>query len=216
MSVSRPKISFCLLVLFVLSASTAVFAKTPTRGSSGNGENSNAANWDLLGPTLPQSLSANGKKVVVTRQIVCVNQDVEDSLSSPTPTLTGTCDSGVYLHIFQLKSTSANVTVTLGQLVGFVADTTFNNYGVMICDDSDSQTGNTVELCTTDPNDPDGNNIPNITFSVAKNKTSVSFVIPSFPSFPAGLDNQGQGLTIYIITQQTNPLPIQLPKVAIK
>jgi len=178
--------------------------------------NSDAPNWNLLGATQPLSLSANGKKVFVTRQIICLNQDVEDSLSSPTLSLTGTCDSGVYLHIFQLKSTSTNVTVTFGQLVGFVADATFGNYGVMICDDNDSQNGNTLELCTTDPNDPNGNNIPDITFTVAKNKTSVSFVIPSFPSFPAGLDNQGQGLTIFVITQQPHPLPIQLPKVAIK
>jgi hypothetical protein len=216
MNVSRPKISFCLIILFVLTTCNAVFAKTPVRGSSGNGVNDDAASWNLLGATQPLTLSANGKKVVVTRQIICLNQDVEDALSSPTLSLTGTCDSGVYLHIFQLKSTSANVTVTLGQLVGFVANTTFNNYGVMICDNSNSQDGNTLELCTTDPNDPNGTNIPNITFSVAKNKTSASFVIPNFPTFPAGLDNQGQGLTIYLITQQTNPLPIQLPKVAIK
>ena len=216
MNFHPPRIISSLLIVTFLFGSTLAFAKVPVRGSSGNGENSNAANWNLLGPTQPLSLSANGKKVFVTRQMVCLNQDVEDSLSSPTPSLTGTCDSGEYLHIFQLKSTSANVTVTLGQLVGFVADATFGNYGVMICDNSDSQNGNTLELCTTDPNDPNGNNIPNITFSVAKNKTSVSFVIPNFPSFPAGLDNQGQGLTIYIITRQAHPLPIQLPKVAIK
>ncbi len=212
MNFRSPRIISSLLIVTFLFGSTLAFAKVPVRGSSGNGENSNAANWNLLSVSQPQSLSANGKKVIVTRQIVCLNQDVEDSLSSPTPSLTGTCGGGEYLHIFQLKSTSANVTVTLGQLVGFVADSNFGNYGVMVCDSS----SNTLELCTTDPNDPNENNIPNITFSVAKNKTSVSFVIPNFPAFPAGEDNQGQGLTIYIIVQQAHALPIQLPKVAIK
>jgi len=209
MNFSRKVFILSLVAGIVLLASTAAFAKLPVRRSSQNGEDSNAAFWNLLSVSQPLNLAANGKKVVVTRQVICVNQDVENALASPTPALTGTCDSGLYLHVFQLKSTAANVTVTLGQLVGFVADATVPNYGVLICD----TTANTLELCINDTNP---NDVPNITFSVAKNKTSVSFVIPNFPAFPAGRGNQGQGMTIFVLLKQPHALPIQFPKVAIR
>jgi hypothetical protein len=209
MNFSRKVFILSLVAGIVLLASTAAFAKLPVRRSSQNGEDSNAAFWNLLSVSQPLNLAANGKKVVVTRQVICVNQDVENALASPNPALTGTCESGLYLHVFQLKSTAANVTVTLGQLVGFVADATVPNYGVLICD----TTANTLELCINDTNP---NDVPNITFSVAKNKTSVSFVIPNFPAFPAGTGNQGQGMTIFVLLKQPHALPIQFPKVAIK
>jgi hypothetical protein len=209
MNFIRTNTLLSLLVATVLSTSPAAFAKMPIRGSSQNGENSNAANWNLLSVGEPMTLSANGKKVIVTRQIICVNQDVENAFSSPNPLLTGTCDGKTYMHVFQFKSSSANVTVTLGQLVGFVENTAGGNYGVMVCDNN----GNSLELCT---NNPAEDNIPDITFAVAKNKTSVSFVVPSFPTYPVGTDNEGQGLTLFIIVNQSTSLPIQLPKVAIK
>jgi hypothetical protein len=214
MNFSRKNFILSLIVAVVLSASA--FAKMPVRRSSQNGEDSNAANWNLLSVSQPLTLAANGKKVIVTRQVVCVNQDVEDAKATPIPALTGTCEGDatgtLYLHIFQLKSTSANVTVTLGQLVGFVADATVPNYGVLTCD-SDQ---NTLELCITDSNPTNPTDIPDITFAVAKNKTSVSYVIPSFPAFAAGTGNQGQGMTIFLLIKQPKSLPIQFPKVAIK
>jgi hypothetical protein len=209
MNFSRTNIILSLVVAMVLSASTEAFAKMPVRGSSQNGENSNAANWNLLSVTQPLTLTANGKAVAVTRQIICLNQDVENALSSPTPALTGTCDSGLYLHLFQFKSTSPNVTVTLRQLVGFVPDANVPNYGVITCDSPD----NTLELCINDTNPDD---VPDITFTSAKNKTSVSFAIPNFPTYPAGVDNQGQGLTLFLLIKQSAPLPIQYPKIAIR
>jgi hypothetical protein len=220
MNFSRPNFSRCLIVLIVLCASTAAFAKLPVRRSSQNGENGSAQFWNLLSIGQPLSLAANGKKVVVTRQIVCIDQNVGNAQNNPDPLLTGTCTNGRYLHIFQFKSTTtASVTITIGQLVGFVQSTDPDNpnYGVMTCDSPE----NTVELCTNDTNPAD---IPTIAFSVAKNKTSVSFVVPaggsgpSFPNYPAGVDKQGQGLTLFVLVDQgvAHPSPIQLPKVAIK
>ena len=201
-----------LLVATMLS-SLPMFAKTPFRGSSGNGVNSNSNTYNLLGRTAPRVLSTATKKVTFTRQIVCLSQDVEDSLPNPSPLLTGTCHSGVYLHLFQFTSASNAVKVTIGQLIGFVADPVFNNYGAMLCDNSDPTFGNTAELCT---NDPTGANIPDIPVTVAGNKTSITFAVPSFPTYPAGVDNQGRGLTLYVITQQSVALPIQLPIVQIQ
>jgi hypothetical protein len=209
MNFSRKVLTLSLVAGIVLLASTAAFAKLPVRRSSQNGEDSNAAFWNLLSVTQPLNLAANGKKVVLTRQVICVNQDVENAMASPNLALTGTCDSGLYLHVFQLKSTSANVTLVLGQLNGFVADATVPNYGVMVCDSP----SNTLELCINDTNP---NDVPDITFSVAKNKTSVSFVIPNFPVFPAGTGNQGQGMTVFVLVKQPQALPIQFLQVGIR
>ena len=205
-------LSATLLVATLLSP-LPIAAKTPHRGSSGNGVNNSSTAWNLLGRSVPRSVSSATKKVNMTRQIVCLNQDVENSLPSPNLLLTGTCDSGVYLHLFQFTSSSAPVKVTLTNLVGFVLDPVFNNYGAMLCDNSDPVFGNTYELCT---NDPTGVNIPDIPVTVAQNKTSITFAVPNFPKYPPGIDNQGTGLTLYIITQQSSPLPIQLPLVLIQ
>jgi hypothetical protein len=99
--------------------------------------------------------------------------------------------------------------VAIGKLVGFNNPANVNNYGVMICD---SPT-NTIEMCT---NDPTGTHIPNITAVAAK--TSVTFTVPNtFPTYPAGTAQQGQGLTFFVITnQQAAPLPIGLPSVGIR
>jgi len=197
---------FALITLAALFAAALASAIT-IRGASGNGQDSNAPNWLLLGRSKAIPLAANGKKAVATREIVCLNQDDENALSNPTVSLSGSCDSGVYMYLFQFQSTSANVGVAIGKLSGF-DPTNVNNFGVMICD---SPT-NTIEMCT---NDPTGTHIPSITTVAAK--TSVTFTVPNaFPTYPAGTAQQGQGLTFFVITRQSSPLPISLPSVGIR
>jgi hypothetical protein len=191
----------------MLYAATMASATVTVRGASGNGEDSNAPNWLLQGRKHDASISANGKKATMRREIVCLQQDVENAFPNPTLTLSGSCDSGVYMYLFQFQSTSANVGVAIGKLVGFNNPANVNNYGVMICD---SPT-NTIEMCTND----DGTHIPNITAVAAK--TSVTFTVPNtFPTYPAGTAQQGQGLTFFVITRQSAPLPIGLPSVGIR
>jgi hypothetical protein len=206
MTPNRTATKFALVALAVLCAATMAFAIS-VRGTSGNGEDSNAPNWLLLGRSKSIPLAANGKTTTMTREIICLNQDVENSRPTPTLTLSGSCDTGDYMYLFQFQSTSANVGVSIGRLVGFVP-TNVNNFGVMRCD---SPT-NTIEMCTND----DGTHIPNITAVAAK--TSVTFTVPNtFPTYPAGTAQQGQGLTFFVITnQQAAPLPIGLPSVGIR
>jgi len=207
MTLNRTATKFALIVLTLLCAATIASATVIIRGSSGNGEDSSAPNWLLLGPSRDKSLAANGKKATMRREIICLSQDVENAFPTPTLTLSGSCDTGDYMYLFQLQSTSANVRVTIGQLSGFDPSNA-NNFGVMICD----STTNTIEMCT---NDPTGTNIPNITASTTK--TSVTFTVPNtFPTYPAGTPQQGQGLTFFVITKQATPLPIALPKVGIR
>ncbi len=192
-------------------------AKKPIRGSSGNGNNSIAQAWNLIGRTAPKVQTVGTKKVTFTRQYVCINQDVENALPSPNPLLTGTCDSGQYLYLFQFTSASANVKITISQLANYSPDLTGfkNNYGVMLCDNPDPVNGNTTEICTTDPNDPNLNNIPAMTVTGSTDKTSVTFTVPSFPTYAPGVDNQGQGLTLYVLTDK-KPGPIRLLQVGIQ
>jgi hypothetical protein len=207
MTPNRTATKFALVALTVLYAATMASAAVTIRGSSGNGEDGNAPNWLLLGRSQSIPLAANGKKATMTREIICLNQDVENALPTPTLTLSGSCDSGVYMYLFQFQSTSTNVGVSIGKLSGFVP-TNANNFGVMICD---SPT-NTIEMCT---NDPTGTHIPNIT--AVASKTTVTFTVPNtFPTYPAGTAQQGQGLTFFVITQQAVPLPISLPTVGIR
>jgi hypothetical protein len=206
MTLNRIASKFALIVLTVLCAAMMASAGT-IRGSSDNGEDSNAPNWLLLGRSQSISLAANGKKAISTREIICLNQDVENARPSPTLTLSGSCDTGDYMYLFQFQSTSANVGVSIGKLSGF-DPTNVNNFGVMICD---SPT-NTIEMCA---NDPTGTHIPNFTTSTTK--TSVTFSVPgTFPTYPAGTAQQGQGLTFFVITKQAAPLPISPPTVGIR
>jgi hypothetical protein len=175
----------------------------PVRISSGNGVDTSIDNWDLLGRSVPITLTAGGKSVTMTRQIICPQQDRSD----------GSCSSsnGNYMFLFQLQSTATNVTINIGKLVGFKAVTGDGSgtYGVMICDDAENQS----ELCTEDPNDPNYSLISGITFKVTS-KSEVTFTIPSFPRFPAGVNPlEGQGLTLFIVTQQSAPLPIAYPSI---
>lgn len=205
MTLNRIASKFALIVLTVLCAAT--IGSGTIRGVSSDGEDSNAPNWLLLGRSKSIPLAANGKKATMTREIVCLSQDVENAFPSPTPTLSGSCDQGDYMYAFQFQSTSANVGVSIGKLVGF-DPSNVNNYGVLICNSST----NTIAMCT---NDPDGSHIPNFTAVAAK--TSVTFTVPNtFPSYPAGTPEQGQGLTFFVITKQAAPLPIGLPSVGIR
>jgi hypothetical protein len=206
MTSNRIASKFALIVLTVLCAVTMTSAGT-IRGSSDNGEDSNAPNWLLLGRSKSITLTVTGKKATMTREIICLSQDVENAFSSPTLTLSGSCDTGDYMYLFQFQSTSVNLGVSIGRLSGF-DPSNVNNFGVMRCD---SPT-NTIEMCTND----DGTHIPNFTTSTTK--TSVTFTVPNtFPSYPAGTAQQGQGLTFFVITsQQAAPLPISLPSVGIR
>lgn len=196
---------------FVLSAIVTLvalpaLARVPVRQTSDNGASSGINEWTLLGRSVQIPLKANGKSVKATRQIICPNQDREN----------GGCASGDYLYVFQLQSTSSNVNVNIGKLVGFVkteGDGSAGTYGVMICDDD----LNDKQLCTTDPDDPNFSKISGITFVVkTKNASSVTFSVPAFPSFPAGsTPEEGQGLTLYIKTHQNAPLPMPYPSIGI-
>ena len=195
---------FALMALVALPA----FGGLPVRQTSDNGVGSGSDSWTLLGRTTQVGLSANGKSVKATRQIICPNQN----------RVNGSClnDDGIsgdYLFLFQIQSTSTNVFVNVGKLQGFVKVDDPGTYGVMICDD----TLNDQELCTTDPNDPNFTNISGITFKVnSKNGSSVSFIVPSFFNFPAGSTPQeGQGLTFFIKTHQKTALPIAYPSLGI-
>jgi hypothetical protein len=184
------------------------FGSIPVRGSSRNGTDDIAQLWNLFGPTGMLTLTNGTKKVTYKQQVVCPSQDVTNA-SDPTNTLhTGTCESGAYLFIFQLRSSSSNVTVTLGNLNGFVPDPNSPSYGVLLCDSPD----NTLELCTTATQAQ----LPNITFSSNQTHTTASFVIPNFPAFPVGKVHQGQGITLFLLTQQAGPNPVFLPTIAIQ
>jgi hypothetical protein len=191
----------------MLYAATMASATVTVRGASGNGEDSNAPNWLLQGRKHDASISANGKKATMRREIVCLQQDVENAFPNPTLTLSGSCDSGVYMYIFQFQSTASNLGVVIGALVGF-DPTNVSNFGVIICDSST----NTIEMCT---NDPTGTHIPNITASTTQN--GVTFTVPNkFPTYPAGTAEQGQGLAFFVITRQTTPLPIGVPTIGLR
>lgn len=193
------------LVAMMLLIAIPTFARVNIRQSSDNGAGSSPDGWALLGRTVLIPLAANGKSVKATRQIICPDQD---------RTAGGFCLGGNYLFVFQIQSTSANVNINIGKLQGFVkldGNGSAGTYGVMICDDSI----NTQELCTTDPNDPNFNNVANITFKV-KNKTSVTFTVPSFFNFPAGsTPEEGQGTTFYVQTHQNTALPLAYPSLGI-
>jgi hypothetical protein len=206
-------ISTTLLTAALLSPLQS-WAKMPIRDASGNGVDSNAASWNLSARVAPKLLTAGTKKATFTRQTVCLNADVEDSLPSPVVAATGTCDSGVYLNMFQFISASTSVKVTIGQLVGADPIVNPNDFGFMVCDGSGI---NTNQLCTFDPNDPNGNNLPNVTVAASPNKTSVIFTVPSFPTYAPGGGNRGQGLTLYVITRQAaQSVPIHLSSVGIQ
>lgn len=201
----------CVVVGVVAFGSLPAFARLGVRQSSDNGQGDplDEANWNRLGRSAPITLTANGKKAQVSIQVICPGQDLS---------FDGSCSSGNYLYLFQIQSTSTNVSVNIGQIQkgSFtpVGGDGSGTYGFMICNDAN----NDQELCTEDPNGPGYADLSGITFTV-KNKinTLVQFTIPSFPSFAAGSNPaEGQGLTLFIATHQSANLPIALLKVGIQ
>lgn len=205
----------CLMFAMVaVCAIPALANRVPVRQTSDNGLGKNQDTWKLMGRTIQRTLTANGKAVKVTREVVCAGtQDQVD----------GSCvsqfdGSGDYIFIYQLRSTSLSVNVNIGRLPGFVkldGDGNNGTYGVNICDDNpDPDLTNDQELCTTDLNDPNYNAISAITFKA--NKTSVTFFVPAFPTFSAGRNaEEGQGLTFYIVLHSKTPVPIPDPSIGI-
>jgi len=196
------------IALSLLITLPALAGVIPVRGTSRNGDDSIAPFWNLMGPTSLLTLTKGTEKVMVKYQVVCSLQDVS-SVVDPTNTQNaGTCEGGSYLYIFQLRSTATNVTVLLSGLMGFTPDANDPNYGVMLCDPT-----NDLQMCTTATQDQ----LPAITFSTtgATNGTA-SFFIPSFPNFKAGKNHQGQGLTIFVLTNLNQPRPVTIPRIALK
>ncbi len=197
------RIARLALVAMTIFSALAIASAT-IRGSSGNGEGSDAATWLLLGRSKALRLSPEGSPATVRREIVCLNQTVENALPNPDPSLAGSCYDGVYMYLFQVQSPPAHINVFISGLSGFSQASA--DYGEMICDPE-----NTMELCTNAP----GADIPDITATTTK--TSVRFEVPGkFPSYPAGTEQEGRGLTFFVITRQAAPLPIGLPSIRIR
>jgi hypothetical protein len=205
MRLNRSASTFALVALTLLCIATMAFAVT-IRGASGNGEDSGAPHWLLLGRSRDVTLTNNGKVATMRWEIVCPNQDAEDSQPSPVLTLSGSCDTNAYLFVFQFQSSATNLNVVIGNLHGFDS-TNANNFGVMRCDSPN----NTIELCTN----ATISQIPNITATATTN--AVTFAVPgTFPTYPWGTTQQGRGLTFFILTQQLHQLPISVPTVSIR
>jgi hypothetical protein len=192
----------CLLVTL------PALAVIPVRGTSRNGEDGGAASWAALGPTQVLTLIKGTTKVMYKLQVVCPSQDFTNAFNPSDTQNAGACEGGSYLFIFQLRSTSTNVNVLLSSIQGFTPDATSPNYGVMTCD-SDT---NTLEMCTTATQDQ----LPAITFTPNGSNTTATFFIPSFPNFATGKNHQGYGITIFILTQQTGPRPVSVPRITLK
>src|SRR5882762_1197030 len=73
---------FALITLAALFAAALASAIT-IRGASGNGQDSNAPNWLLLGRSKAIPLAVTGKSTTMTREIICLNQDDENAFASP-------------------------------------------------------------------------------------------------------------------------------------
>lgn len=209
---------FASVLFFCALCTLPSFAGVPVRGSSQNGVDSIAPFWNLSGPTGP--LSRHGGTVTLETQIVCTHQDVSaavDNTDSASATANaGGCVSGGYTFLFQIQTTATSLTVTLNGLVGFtpiIADPG-STYGVAVCDNdlNNPQASNTLELCTH----VSGTELSNITATVNKNKTKITFTVPSIPNFSAGVGNQGQGLTLVVVTEQGVSHPISVPKISFK
>lgn len=205
LKLSATPIIVVLATVLVVSVASA----NVTKGASGNGDDSNAPNWMLQGRSVAVKVTGNGKTATIARERICPNQTVENALPSPTLNLSGSCDDGVYMLLFQVQSTASNLNVHISRLSNFASATT-NDYGVLICDSP----SNTIEMCT---NDPTGTHIPS--YTTTRTKTGVTFTVPgTFPTYPAGTKEQGQGLTFFVITNSNQagpPLPLDVVNIAI-
>lgn len=202
--------AFCMVV-----ALPGFGGASPVRGSSQNGVDGNAINWNLMGPTAP--IPRKGGTVTLSTQIVCTTQGVAAAVTGNTDNSTmGTCFDGNYTFLFQIQSTATNLTVTLSNLVGFTPDATAPapTYGLAICDNDPNNPGssNTLQLCTQ----VSGLDISNITATPNKKGAKITFAVPSIPAFPAGIGKQGQGLTLVVLEHQTASQAIAVPKISFK
>ena len=207
----KPLLNFASIALLCVLCQTPSFASTGIRGSSSNGVDSIAPFWNLAGPTT--ALPRRKGTVTVKTQIVCTNQDVAAAVDNTDSTNAGGCVSGGYTFLFQIQTTATNLTITLSNLVGFTPNAnTPASYGIAVCDNdpNNPQASNTLELCTQ----VSGLDISNINATVNKANTKITFTVPSIPPFPAGVGNQGQGLTLVVVTQQATSHPIAVPKIA--
>jgi hypothetical protein len=195
------------MALSVLITLPALAGVIPVRGTSRNGENGSAAFWAALGPTQLLTLQKGTTKVMYKQQVVCPTQDFANATNPSDTQNAGACEGGSYLFIYQLRSTSTNVNILLSGIMGFTPDANSPNYGVMTCDDT-----NTLEMCTTATQDQ----LPAITFSINASNTTATYFIPSFGNFPVGKNHQGQGITIFILTQQSGPRPVSIPRIALQ
>jgi hypothetical protein len=205
-----------LATFFLACALSAVacFASVPVRGSSNNGVDSNAAFWNLMGPTAAD-VRQNGA-VSVEQQIVCTNQTVSAAVDNTDTADAGTCADGDYTFLFQIQTTATSVTVTLSNIVGFtpVVQGTDSSYGIAICDNdpNNPQASNTLQLCShvaqTD--------LSNVTATVNKKNNRVTIFVPSMPTFDPGVGNQGQGLTVVVVTSQPGVHAISIPRINVK
>jgi hypothetical protein len=193
-----------MISVLVLYPSTA-FAGLPIRHNSDVGASSNAANWNLFGPSLlfPDGEVSTYQEVICTGGVASEQNDDANA---------GGCEGGSYLWVYQFTSTKTNVVFSLTGMKGFTFNENSTNpdeatVGVIQCDTSGS---NTTGLCTTLTTSGPTSTFPAITFT--HNATSVSFHIPSIPAYPAGTGTQGQGLTVFVVTQQSSAIPVAIPK----
>ncbi len=205
---------FASVLFYCALCAVPSFAGVPVRGSSQNGVDSIAPSWNLAGPTGPSA--RHGGTVTLETQIVCTNQDVAAALDNTDSANAGGCVSGGYTFLFQIQTTATSLTVTLSGLVGFKPLTADpgSTYGVAVCDNdpNNPQASNTLELCTH----VSGTQLSAITATVNKNNTKITITVPSIPNFSAGVGNQGQGLTLVVVTQQSASHPISVPKISFK
>jgi hypothetical protein len=196
-----------LMALTLLLSPSAAFASAiPIRHGSDVGSDSNNINWNLYGPSLVVPDGAVSTK----QEVICPNQDVASASNDFTNS--GGCSSGDYLFVFQFTSTKTNLVFTLTNLQGFTFDDDPTNpdsstVGVIEC-----ASGNTTGLCTTLAGSGAASSFPAITFTHPKTNVSVSFHIPSVPAYPAGTGTQGQGLTVFVATHLSTPIPLAIPK----
>lgn len=208
-------LQFASVLFYCALCAVPSFAAVPVRGSSQNGVDSIAPFWNLAGPTGPSA--RHGGTVTLETQIVCTNQDVAAAVDNTDSANAGGCVKGGYTFLFQIQTTATSLTVTLSGLVGFtdtIADPG-STYGVAVCDNDPNNppaSNNTLELCTH----VSGTQLSNITATVNKNKTKITFTVPSIPNFSAGVGNQGQGLTLVVVTEQGVSHPISVPKISFK
>jgi len=206
---STAKIIFALS-LIALFAIPSFGGPTPVRRPSENGVDSNAAFFNLFGPTT--AVPRHGGLVSLRTQVVCTNQRVSAATDNTNATDAGGCDDGNYTFLYQIQSAATNLTVTLTNLVGFpdaAGDTAA--YGIEGCDNdpNNPEASNTQQLCTQ----VGTQDISGITSIVNKKNAKITFTVPSIPPFAAGLGKQGQGLTLVVVEQQTAGQPVAVPKI---